>query len=128
MSFVATSQLSSVTRSISPAIALITSTFPALPLFNRRFISNDRPINPKIKITLEQLRMAARGAGRRLPICHDEHMKVMNALEAAKYENAAIYKYVKEYDLCREEYDRKNSGRKKSTLQELNKYVIKKRK
>ena len=30
--------------------------------------------------------MAARGTGRRLPICHDEMEKVMNSLEAAKYE------------------------------------------
>ena len=42
--------------------------------------------NPKIGITLEQLRMAARGEKRRLPICHAEQEKVMNALEAAKYE------------------------------------------
>jgi hypothetical protein len=42
--------------------------------------------NPKIGITLEQLRMAARGQGRRLPICHEQQEKVMNALEAAKYE------------------------------------------
>ena len=44
------------------------------------------PRNPKIGITLEQLRMAARGSGRRLPICHAEQEKVMNSLEAAKYE------------------------------------------
>ena len=44
------------------------------------------PRNPKISITLEQLRMAARGTGRRVPICHDEQEKVMNSLEAAKYE------------------------------------------
>ena len=30
--------------------------------------------------------MAARGTGRKVPICHDEQEKVMNALEAAKYE------------------------------------------
>ena len=42
--------------------------------------------DPKIKITLEQLRMAARGSGRRAPICHDQQEKVMNALEAANYE------------------------------------------
>ena len=44
------------------------------------------PRNPKIGITLEQLRMAARGSGNRLPICHAEQEKVMNSLEAAKYE------------------------------------------
>ncbi len=42
--------------------------------------------DPNIKITLEQLRMAARGSGRRAPICHDEQEKVMNSLEAANYE------------------------------------------
>ena len=42
--------------------------------------------NPKIGITLEQLRMAARGQGRRLPICHEQQERVMNSLEAAKYE------------------------------------------
>ena len=46
--------------------------------------SEDR--DPRIKITLEQLRMAARGSGRRAPICHDQQEKVMNALEAANYE------------------------------------------
>ena len=30
--------------------------------------------------------MAARGSGRRAPICHDQQEKVMNALEAANYE------------------------------------------
>ena len=48
------------------------------------------PRNPKISITLEQLRMAARGTGRRVPICHDEQEKVMNSLEAAKYEVCVI--------------------------------------
>ena len=42
--------------------------------------------DPNIKITLEQLRMAARGSGRRAPICHDQQEKVMNSLEAANYE------------------------------------------
>jgi hypothetical protein len=46
--------------------------------------------NPKIGITLEQLRMAARGQGRRLPICHEQQEKVMNSLEAAKYEVCVV--------------------------------------
>lgn len=49
--------------------------------------------NPKIGITLEQLRMAARGQGRRLPICHEQQEKVMNALEAAKYEVCEVCVY-----------------------------------
>ena len=52
------------------------------------------PRNPKIGITLEQLRMAARGTGRRLPICHDEMEKVMNSLEAAKYEVCCLFLYM----------------------------------
>mmetsp|Transcript_31040 Transcript_31040/g.66064 ORF Transcript_31040/g.66064 Transcript_31040/m.66064 type:complete len:145 (+) Transcript_31040:106-540(+) len=85
--------------------------------------------NPKIGITLEQLRMAARGQGRRLPICHAEQEKVMNALEAAKYENWAIYKYVKEYDKCREEYALNNDkGKDKAMMRELNKYLVRKKK
>ena len=55
------------------------------------------PRNPKIGITLEQLRMAARGSGRRLPICHDEMEKVMNSLEAAKYEVCLFVVYI---NLC----------------------------
>ena len=30
--------------------------------------------------------MAARGRGRGVPICHEQQEKIMNALEAAKYE------------------------------------------
>ncbi|EED92253.1 predicted protein [Thalassiosira pseudonana CCMP1335] len=48
--------------------------------------NNHADRNPKIKITLEQLRMAARGSGRRAPICHEAQERVMNSLEAAKYE------------------------------------------
>jgi hypothetical protein len=47
--------------------------------------------NPKIKISLEQLRMAARTQGRRLPICHEQQEKVMNSLEAAKYEVCVMH-------------------------------------
>ncbi|KAL9180439.1 hypothetical protein ACHAXT_008409 [Thalassiosira profunda] len=84
--------------------------------------------NPKIGITLEQLRMAARGNKRRLPICHAEQEKVMNALEAAKYENSAIYKYVLEYDKCREDYELHHKGKDKVMMRELNKYLVQRRK
>ncbi|KAL3763977.1 hypothetical protein ACHAW5_007596 [Stephanodiscus triporus] len=84
--------------------------------------------NPKIGITLEQLRMAARGQGRRLPICHEQQEKVMNSLEAAKYENHAIYRYIKEYDKCREEYDLHHKGKDKVLMRELNKYLVRPRK
>ncbi|KAL3763266.1 hypothetical protein ACHAWU_008969 [Discostella pseudostelligera] len=84
--------------------------------------------NPKIKISLEQLRMAARTQGRRLPICHEQHEKVMNSLEAAKYENHAIYKYVKEYHKCREDYELNHKGKDKAMMRELNKYLVRDRK
>lgn len=56
------------------------------PLQQRIGGSNNLDRNPKIKITLEQLRMAARGKGRSAPICHEQQEKIMNALEAAKFE------------------------------------------
>ena len=34
--------------------------------------------------------MAARTQGRRLPICHEQQEKVMNSLEAAKYEVSVV--------------------------------------
>ena len=48
--------------------------------------------NPKIGITLQQLRMAARGQGTGLPICHEQQEKVMNSLEAAKYEVCVVFR------------------------------------
>mmetsp|Transcript_6241 Transcript_6241/g.9384 ORF Transcript_6241/g.9384 Transcript_6241/m.9384 type:complete len:143 (+) Transcript_6241:241-669(+) len=118
---------------ISPLITPITTPSSTLTNAKANFHTS-APLqrggfkNPKIGITLEQLRMAARGQGRRLPICHAEQEKVMNALEAAKYENWAIYKYVKEYDKCREEYELNNSkGKDKAMMRELNKYLVRKR-
>lgn len=84
--------------------------------------------NKKIGITLEQLRMAARGQGRRLPICHEEMERVMNSLEAAKYENHAIYKYVKAFDECHEDYLLNHKGKDKVMMRELNKYLVRPRK
>ena len=83
--------LSAAIRSLSPAIATVVPSSPLLSLSTNRSITSYKPRNPKIKITLDQLRMAARGQGRRGPICHDEHTKVMNALEAAKYEVCLTY-------------------------------------
>mmetsp|Transcript_567 Transcript_567/g.1321 ORF Transcript_567/g.1321 Transcript_567/m.1321 type:complete len:153 (-) Transcript_567:177-635(-) len=90
--------------------------------------NNHADRNPKIKITLEQLRMAARGSGRRAPICHEAQERVMNSLEAAKYENSLIYRYIKEYDKCREEYDREHKGKDRSMMKELNKYLVRPKK
>mmetsp|Transcript_16854 Transcript_16854/g.23781 ORF Transcript_16854/g.23781 Transcript_16854/m.23781 type:complete len:139 (+) Transcript_16854:182-598(+) len=84
--------------------------------------------DPNIKITLEQLRMAARGSGRRAPICHDEQEKVMNSLEAANYENSLIYKYIIEYDKCREDYEKNHKGKDKAMMKQLNKYLVRTRK
>ena len=63
------------------------------PLQKRIGGSSNVDRNPKIKITLEQLRMAARGRGRNAPICHEQQEKVMNALEAAKYEVRVFLKF-----------------------------------
>mmetsp|Transcript_33380 Transcript_33380/g.56763 ORF Transcript_33380/g.56763 Transcript_33380/m.56763 type:complete len:145 (+) Transcript_33380:241-675(+) len=129
-----------VSTRLSPLISTI--SYPSLPSttnnntrvnhfhtsapLQRRGYKPER--NPKIGITLEQLRMAARGQGRRLPICHAEMEKVMNSLEAAKYENWAIYKYVKEYDKCREDYDKNHKGKDKAMMKELNKYLVRTKK
>ena len=77
--------LLSTTKYISRINTLpITRAFTTTPALQR--IGGARDRDPKIKITLEQLRMAARGRGRGVPICHDQQEKIMNALEAAKFE------------------------------------------
>ena len=124
-------------RSLSPHLPSVTSllssqtiTQPSLKLFHTSTIvqrpRKDR--DPNIKITLEQLRMAARGSGRRAPICHEQQEKVMNSLEAANYENSLIYKYIIEYDKCREDYERNHKGKDRAMMKELNKYLVRKRK
>jgi hypothetical protein len=35
--------------------------------------------------------MAARGRGRGVPICHEQQEKIMNSLEAAKYEVCILF-------------------------------------
>ena len=78
--------LASITSSLLSSETI--STQPSSNFFHTSTIvqrpREDR--DPRIKITLEQLRMAARGSGRRAPICHEQQEKVMNALEAANYE------------------------------------------
>jgi hypothetical protein len=85
------------TLSLSPLLLLSTNTTPPSSSSSNYSTSttlharpgstnNHADRNPKIKITLEQLRMAARGSGRRAPICHEAQERVMNSLEAAKYE------------------------------------------
>lgn len=66
--------------------SVLRSFTTTIPLQQKIGGSNNLDRNPKIKITLEQLRMAARGKGRNAPICHEQQEKIMNALEAAKYE------------------------------------------
>lgn len=63
----------------------VTRAFTTTPILQKR-IGGGRERDPRIKITLEQLRMAARTRGRGVPICHEQQEKIMNALEAAKYE------------------------------------------
>mmetsp|Transcript_7447 Transcript_7447/g.18479 ORF Transcript_7447/g.18479 Transcript_7447/m.18479 type:complete len:166 (+) Transcript_7447:126-623(+) len=123
----ATTTLSSPSSAVSPFINNVrTNNFHTSTALRRPGYKPER--NPKIGITLEQLRMASRRRGRRVPICHDEQEKVMNSLEAAKYENHAIYKYILEYDKCREEYDLRDKGKDKVLMKELNKYLVRGRK
>mmetsp|Transcript_9558 Transcript_9558/g.28695 ORF Transcript_9558/g.28695 Transcript_9558/m.28695 type:complete len:91 (+) Transcript_9558:160-432(+) len=77
-----------------------------------------------IRITLEQLRIAAKKPRRREPICHNETMKVLNALQAANWEIAPIYKYVKDYDDCIERAQEERKKGKASTLYHLSKYLV----
>ena len=51
-------------------------------------------------------------------------MKVLNALPAANFEVAPIYKYVKEFDKCMERVDRERKKGKASTLYHLSKYLV----
>ena len=75
---------SSMTSTTTAGVATKKSNFHTTTSVQRPGYKPER--NPKIGITLEQLRMAARGQGRRLPICHEQQERVMNSLEAAKYE------------------------------------------
>lgn len=58
------------------------------------------------------------------PVCHDETMKVLNALPAARYEVPPIYKYVQEFDKCMERVKEERSKGKASTLYHLSKYLV----
>lgn len=78
----------------------------------------------QIKITLQQLRIAAKKPRRGTPVCHDESMKVMNALEASNYEIGPLWEYVKEADKCFEEAKIAKKQRKASTLYHLTKYLV----
>mmetsp|Transcript_21945 Transcript_21945/g.32048 ORF Transcript_21945/g.32048 Transcript_21945/m.32048 type:complete len:85 (+) Transcript_21945:139-393(+) len=77
----------------------------------------------KIRISLEQLRIAAKKPRRGTPMCHDETMRVLNALEASDYEIAPLYKYVKEAETCLEKARAEKKGGKASTLYHLTKYL-----
>ena len=43
-------------------------------------------------------------------------------------QNSLIYKYIIEYDKCREDYERNHKGKDRSMMKELNKYLVRKRK
>mmetsp|Transcript_11435 Transcript_11435/g.16862 ORF Transcript_11435/g.16862 Transcript_11435/m.16862 type:complete len:89 (+) Transcript_11435:173-439(+) len=77
----------------------------------------------RIRITLDQLRIAAKKPRRGNPVCHDESMKVLDALQASNYETAPIYKYVKEADLCFERAAAEKKKKKASTLYYLSQYL-----
>ena len=69
----------------SPIARAYTST-----AFLQGRLGGSKDKDSRIKITLQQLRMAARGRGRGVPICHEQQEKIMNALEAAKYEVCGV--------------------------------------
>mmetsp|Transcript_4554 Transcript_4554/g.4314 ORF Transcript_4554/g.4314 Transcript_4554/m.4314 type:complete len:98 (+) Transcript_4554:70-363(+) len=78
----------------------------------------------RISITLEQLRIARKKPRKGLPVCHDETMRVLNALQAANFEAAPIYKYVMEADKCFEKAKAEKKRGKASTLYYLSKYLV----
>lgn len=43
-------------------------------------------------------------------------------------QNSLIYKYIIEYDKCREDYERNHKGKDRAMMKELNKYLVRKRK
>jgi len=43
-------------------------------------------------------------------------------------QNSLIYKYIIEYDKCREDYEKNHKGKDKSMMRELNKYLVRRRK
>mmetsp|Transcript_2701 Transcript_2701/g.2979 ORF Transcript_2701/g.2979 Transcript_2701/m.2979 type:complete len:99 (+) Transcript_2701:104-400(+) len=81
----------------------------------------------QIKITLEQLRIASKvrkGGNRRgNPVCHDETMKILNGLEAANFDCAPLYKYVKEANVCFDKARTEMKRGKATTLYHLSKYL-----
>lgn len=79
----------------------------------------------KYKITLDQLRMAARNASpkQRNP-CAAEVERIVNAFEAADYNIAPVYKYVKDLERCYEKYDFEDRKKgRASTLYYLSQYL-----
>ena len=91
---------------------------------------DDATMNPqKLRITLEQLRIAAKTQGRISNPCAEVIEKLTNALEAADYQVRPIHKYIKEAEKCYEEADieDRKSG-KASTLYYLSQYLDKNRK
>mmetsp|Transcript_13854 Transcript_13854/g.23037 ORF Transcript_13854/g.23037 Transcript_13854/m.23037 type:complete len:91 (+) Transcript_13854:177-449(+) len=81
----------------------------------------------RIKITLEQLRIAAKKPRKGNPVCHNETMKILNALPAANFEVSPIYKYVKDYDDCMARVEAERKKGKASTLYHLSKYLVQKK-
>mmetsp|Transcript_26211 Transcript_26211/g.53715 ORF Transcript_26211/g.53715 Transcript_26211/m.53715 type:complete len:91 (+) Transcript_26211:102-374(+) len=76
-----------------------------------------------IKLTMEHLKIAARKPRFSDPPCHEETMKILNGMQAANFDSAPLYKYVKEYDACRERLKEERKRGKPSTLYYLSKYV-----
>lgn len=79
------------------------------------------------RLTLSQLRIAAKKKRRGLPECHDETMRVITALQTVNYEIPPIYKkFVMEADKCFERADAAKKNKKASTLYHLSKFISEK--
>mmetsp|Transcript_27697 Transcript_27697/g.31990 ORF Transcript_27697/g.31990 Transcript_27697/m.31990 type:complete len:100 (+) Transcript_27697:198-497(+) len=83
-------------------------------------------IHGGFKITLEQLKIAAKTKRKREPVCHQETMKVLMALKGSNFETAPIWPLIKQADDCFAQHKKeKTSNRHKpSTLYHLSKYLV----
>jgi len=77
-----------------------------------------------IKLTLEQLRMAARQPRRNRAACNEETLKIIHGLKAADWEKTKVMKYVRDFDECMERHDAEKKRRKTSTQYFLSKYLV----
>ena len=105
-------------------IVLPTKTKTRPALMRPAFTYHSSP-NYSIRLTLSRSTPQKPRKGN--PVCHDETMKILNALPAANFEVSPIYKYVKEYDDCMERVEDERKKGKASTLYHLSKYLVQKK-